>query len=352
MDFENLDKRIAEKYINVTKHLTLDLYIYNYSHKAQFDNVWDNETEQCRGLIMDGARNIVARPFKKFRNLSQHTDLPVEPFTVTEKMDGSLGILYWEGDQPAIATRGSFSSDQAIRATKILRDKFSSNRCEQIFLKNYTYLFEIILPENRIVVDYGKTEDLVLLSIIRTRDGVELTYPAVKTFAQVVGLSVVKSYDGISDFRTLGENARENSEGYVVRFLSGLRVKIKFDEYVRLHRLLTNVNAKAIWDLLRNGESLTELIERVPDEFFLWVKKTKDGLEKRFSDIERNAKEWYTEFGETNPSAGRKQFAELAMESPYRGILFAMLDGKDYSHIIWKMIRPEAEKPFRMELDA
>lgn len=345
LNFETLDKLIADQYINVQKHPTLDLYIYNYSHKAQYDNFWCEETESCRGLIMNAERWIIARPFKKFFNLSQVPNLPAEPFTVTEKWDGSLGIMHPGLDGlPAIATRGSFTSDQALRATAILRSKYADVLNKWV-IPEYTYLFEIILPENRIVVDYGSMEDIVLLSVIVTNSGVELPYEQVKRIADSKGVPVVKQYVGVNELSELTKTPTENAEGYVVRFQSGLRVKIKFDEYVRLHRILTNVNAKAIWDMLRTGKSIGELIERVPDEFYQWVKNTERNLQQSYDVLVKEA----TSVFEGIYSLSRREFADRATKTKYRSILFAMLDGKDYSQIIWKMLKPKADKPFRIE---
>ncbi len=52
IDFDNLQKMIDERYISVQKHPTEELYIYNYTQKAQFDRVWNNETLNCRGLVL------------------------------------------------------------------------------------------------------------------------------------------------------------------------------------------------------------------------------------------------------------------------------------------------------------
>lgn len=103
------------------------------------------DTKACRGLIVDAENWIVQRPFEKFFSIEQ-----LEPFDVYDKLDGSLGILYWVGDEPAIATRGSFISDQAKRGTEFLRARKDLN-----LDRRYTYLFEIIYPENRVVVNYG-----------------------------------------------------------------------------------------------------------------------------------------------------------------------------------------------------
>jgi hypothetical protein len=43
---------------------------------------------------------------------------------------------------------------------------------------------------------------------------------------------------------------------------------------------------------------------------------------------------------------GQKDFAENAKEYDHPSILFSMLNGKDVSPFIWKLIRPEYSKPF------
>ena len=92
----SLQSMIDEQYIKVQKHPEEDLYIYNYTAKAQYERVWNEWTLQCRGLIMDADQKVVARPFPKFFNLGEIEGqvLPKESFEVYEKMDGSLGILY------------------------------------------------------------------------------------------------------------------------------------------------------------------------------------------------------------------------------------------------------------------
>ena len=344
IDFTNLQKMVNEKCISVQKHPTEDLYIYNYTQRAQFDKVWNNETLSCRGLIMDKNNKIVARPFKKFFNLSEmgpQFQLPAEDFLVTEKMDGSLGILYWIGDKPYIATRGSFISEQAIKGTQILQTKYKIE-----LNRAWTPLFEIIYPSNRIVVDYAGMEDLVLLSIIETDSGIELPYKQIQEIAKIWEMPIVKKYDGMTDFSKLEQ--RPNSEGYVITFPSTKqRFKIKFDEYVRLHKIITGINARRIWELLSNNQPLDEILERVPDEFFKWVKDTKEKLEREFKEWEKGAKEIY-ETAIKLPT--RKEQAGVIKGFSQRGIVFKMLDKKPYAEVIWKMIKPKHEVPFKMEI--
>ena len=346
LDKNNLQKMIEEKYISVQKHPSLDLYIYNYTQRAQFDKVWNEETLQCRGLILDGAGNVVARPFRKFFNMQEILDqggqIPAEDFIVTEKMDGSLGILYLDADKKySLATRGSFVSDQAKKGTEMLREKFP----EIAVNRNYTYLFEIIYPQNRIVVDYGGMEDIVLLAVIDNKTGEELNpLPA-------GGFTHVKRYDGMKDFANLEQ--RPNSEGYAVFFPSSKqRFKIKFEEYVRLHRLITGVNARRIWDLLRNHQPMDELLERVPDEFFAWVKKTKDNLEAEYNLVESLAV-GHWEVVKNLPDRKAQALALSKIEPKQRvvvPIVFRLLDKKPYEEIIWRMLKPKHETPFKIEI--
>lgn len=349
INFENLDKMIAEKYISVQKHPTLDLYIYNYTQRAQFDRVWNNETLSCRGLIMDGNRNIVSRPFRKFFNYGElegkEITLPEGDFTVTEKMDGSLGISYFDPDgKMFIATRGSFVSEQAKIANKIWQERYSNGPTTPWY-KN-TFLFEIIYPQNRIVVNYGDMEDLVLLAIIHTETGKEFDYEEIVGVAEDHGMPYVERFDGITDFEKIEE--RPNSEGYVVHFpKTGLRFKVKHAEYVRLHRILTGINAKRIWEILSAGDNIYTILDRVPDEFYQWVTKVSRELNDKYRDIENRATLTYEAAKKYETRKEQALFLRDSFEYP--GIVFNMLDGKDYSAQIWKMIEPKYETPFKVD---
>lgn len=124
-----------------------DIRIFNYTQKCQFSKEWNDVTRACRGLILNvKTGEIVANPFPKFFNYGEvDVKIPAEKPIVIEKMDGSLGILYWLHGDPYIATRGSFVSEQALWATKWFRENCDPDK----FNQDYTFLFEIIYPANR-----------------------------------------------------------------------------------------------------------------------------------------------------------------------------------------------------------
>lgn len=336
MNFSLLNEMIENKYINVQKHPSANLYIYNYAAKTQFERIWNEATLQCRGLIMDADGNIIARPFKKFFNLGefQNQHIPSPPFEVYEKMDGSLGITYSLNDRIHIATRGSFVSDQAIKATSLLHSKYS--HCIKYMNQTNTYLFEIIYPENRIVLDYGDSEMLVLLAIIDKKTGNDLPL-------EDIGFPIVKKYDGINDLNTIKAFNDDVKEGFVIKYANGYRLKVKFAEYLRLHRIITCVSSVNIWEYLKTGQSMEEILERVPDEFYDWVATQKQSFLSQYKVIESEANQCFKILD------SRKETAQYYLTCKHPSILFSMLDGRDYSDIIWKMLRPKYSRPFKNE---
>jgi T4 RnlA family RNA ligase len=330
------------------KHPTLPLTIWNYSQQTQYEGWWNEITLACRGLVTwDDTGEVLARPFPKFFNIEEGKHISTSEFSVYEKMDGSLIIAFYLWGSWVVASRGSFTSEQAVAASRLL-EKMDTSRMSI----DSTFLFEFTAPWNRIVVDYGSEEKLTLLGGIRTEDGVEAPYESLVYIADGLGCDVVKRYDGITDFDKLKELNTPNHEGFVVHFSNGDRCKIKFEDYVTLHKIITNVSSYDIWENLKSFGKLDEsLLNKVPDEFYDWVRKKEFELNRAYGKIEGEYKWIYRKFNPLYFEAcgieySRSEFAKLAKRYKYPGILFAMLDGKDYSQIIWKLVKPKYEKPF------
>jgi RNA ligase len=348
VDWDVLNTYIEQSLIVANKHPEYDIWILNYTPKAQSNKFWDIYTMSCRGMVIDADGKILARPFLKFKNFEEHDpseiDMSME-FDIFEKMDGSLIIVfYYEPPMKwIVASRGSFISEQAVEAKKMINvnvlDKFNTN-C--------TYLLECIYPENRIVVDYGDRRELVLLSRIVTKTGVEATHDdLVNNYSKhftIVKKYVLKDIKNLNDLKSLEE---DNREGFVVRFKNGFRVKVKFDEYIRLHGILTNVSNLTVWEHMKDNYEFDELLDRVPDEFYDWLQKTANKIQLDFNEIERKALLEFIRIYHINGITDRPLFAEQAKLSEYTSILFRLYDRKSYADIIWKQIRPVYSKPFK-----
>lgn len=335
LDKDLLLKMIDLGYVNVNKHPDADLYILNYSKTCPIDQMWNDVTEKCRGLIVDSSGEIKARPFRKFYNYEEIEDksiIPNLPFEVYEKMDGSLGILYWIDGIPYIATKGSFISDQAQIGTAILHahgyDLFKE------LDKNITYLFEIITPQDAKIVNYGETEDLFLITGINIETGEEIDIYQYNHLFRTVNM-----YNNVKSWKNLRETIDgTNREGFVIKFSNNFRVKLKYAEYFELHHILYGLSDNAVFDLVREGkdDDLSILKDKLPEAQWLRIDNLIQTFKCRYYEIAIRSR---TEFRKDFES--RKEAAEYFKTCSYPSIMFAMLDGRDISQFIWKIIAKE-----------
>lgn len=315
-------------------HPTLPLKIWNYTETCQFEKKWDDITMMCRGLVTDNNGKIIAKPFGKFFNIEEKQHKSTEEFEVFEKVDGSLGIIFLYEGKEVIATRGSFTSDQAVKAKEIFDRTCCGIYDYNVKLKpGWTYCVEIIYPANRVVVQYTD-EQLILLGAFDENHN-EVSYSDLPVWPHMV-----KRYDGL-DWQNIQHLNWENSEGFVVRFSNGSRCKIKFEDYVRLHKVMTNFSSKAVFECLKKGKNLDEVLKDTPDEFYANIKSFADELKSKYKEIEDDAKSMFDAISNIK---NRKKFAEEAQTTPYADLLFKMLDGEDYSDKIWRRIEPKYER--------
>lgn len=346
-------KTILEKYYNdgllyKQVHPTLPLTIWNYSERVQYESKWDEITLMCRGLVTDDEGNVVACPFKKFFNQEEGKHTSTSDFDVYSKMDGSLGILFNYNGEWVMATRGSFTSDQAVKGMEML-SKYDYNRLN----KGYTYLFEIIFDDNRIVCQYD-FEDVVLLGVIETKTGYEVNIHdgendmRLRNLIHNLGLRVVKKYNGISDYSLLKGMIRDDEEGFVVLFSNGDRMKVKGVEYLRLHKIMTNVSTTAIWEVVSSGGNIDEILKDVPDEFYKKIKDYVKELNYHYYSVKEHAGKYFDNLYESYDGdlPVKSDYAKWVKQFPVhiQTILFKMYDRKDYSGYIWKLIKPEFKK--------
>lgn len=317
-----------------------ELILFNYTNACQFKplSAWNWFERNARGLILNRETGeIVARPFRKFANYGQ--EMPKQGtriVEVTEKIDGSLGILYWkDGDGWRIATRGSFSGDQAVWATDFFRRNWNWTPA----YSDYTLLFEIVYPANRVVVNYGDLEELVLIGARHKEHGHEMYYQELKAIASKHGFMQPRTYD-FSDWTQILEAAEAlsaNEEGWVIRTSDNERYKVKGDAYKIAHKLMTGVSYSRVLDAVEIGR-YEWLIEGVPDEFLTEVRGWKDQIDGEASWIEDVALSYFRDA----PKDDRKTFALWCQQNTtptVRPMLFALLDGKDIKPLIYKSMK-------------
>lgn len=345
---EEYEESFNKGHIRIQNHPEHPYLIHNYTEACTWEQGWNEATLTCRGLITHAETGeVLARPFPKFFNHDQ-PEAPTfgldEEVVVMDKVDGSLAITYRNPDGSiSLATRGSFSSDQAEWANdfyaRTYKDKFMPEQ-------HLTYLFEIIYPENRIVLDYGDTEDLVLLGAVDIRTGrsvhveelkTQWSGPTVEVFSHTTLREVLEAPD------------RNNAEGFVLWHPGrDQRVKYKQEDYKRLHRYLTGTTPKHVWEVLSAGLDPNIEFSGAPDEFHGWLKQVVSELETQHAAIKKEALAEYEEIiGNLNKGWGRKDFAIAAAQSKNKSMLFSLLDGKEIDGHIWRGLKPSGARTVR-----
>lgn len=370
LDVDLLKQHVNERLVGVQRHPSLPLLIYNYTQRAQFAGIWNDGTiDYCRGLIVDDDNNVVARPFKKFHNLNtsftpetMEDNLPTTRPNVTEKMDGSLGILWRYENNWGVATRGSFTSNQSRWATNWYGVEIAMTNKKLFDTAVWTPLFEIVYDENRIVCQYD-FEGLVLLGMVEKKTGYERPQYAVEVIGELHGFNndcIVKNY-GRHSVQGIVQETDQNREGYVLTFDQGedrspLKVKVKFEEYVRLHRIVTGVSPKAIWELLATRQDQT-FVKDMPKHFRSWAENWITKLTDEKNAIRQMAELIYInrpifQAGSEGRSfradcaAYFKREVEVVGCPGVSGLLFAMLDGATYGQLdemAWKLVKPRGD---------
>lgn len=365
LDLDLLDEMLSDGYVSVTEHPTLPLRILNYTPAAQYERMWNEVTAQCRGLIVDEGNMVVARPFSKFFNYGetdQYDELPTGDPIVSEKMDGSLGIIYTYNTDSvhhtAVATRGSFTSDQAKWAS----DWLWTNLPDFAQPEGVTTLVEIIYPQNRIVVDYGTRSELVLLGAVLNTTGQDIDLNGIDWW----GGSAAEMYPYfVGDVDIIarevqgeaGHDSWADGEGVVLCWPRSdgpsFRLKVKHPRYVELHRIVTGLSTRTVHEALSNG-TFDDLLANVPDEFHPWLRQVSDDLTDKFNGILVQARRDLNEarlaadaLSDHSPRDfdfhySRKDLATyLTTLAVYPGLCFSLEDGKNISDKIWSMLRPE-----------
>lgn len=337
-------------YIRQARHPTLPLVSECYTKRTMFEKKWTNETRICRGLIWNTETlEVVARPFAKFFNYGEPSCPEIQPHEwvkVWNKLDGSLGIAYMTPDGPAVATKNSFTSPQAVHATEVLRTRYSQWKPRP----GVTTLFEIVYPDNRVVLNYHEVDDLFHLGGVWNDTGYTRLYDQWALqgfpFPEPDLLGVGEFQNMVSHFTDL---ERPNSEGVVIHAIGrDLRVKVKQKDYLELHKICTGLNKKQLWKWLSEDKTIEEILSDIPEELHDWALPIMQDMCTKFLNWDLYITEIWMEIREEGWPEFRELMAELVSDFPawLRHGIFLLMDDdqKRYNELLWKMVKPSEGK--------
>lgn len=245
---------------------------------------------ECRGIILDSANNwdVVCFPFTRFYNVGQPEAAQLgKELRVYSKEDGSyVKLYYYHGEWYCASNTTIDACDtlidgkynffelvcKALETYGYTWEDFTSllNSC-------YTYMFELVCPETRQVVNYGDVRKLYYLG---ERD--KWTFE--ERYAPYLPVDNVRQYSlmTMTEIQKAVEELGDNAEGFVVVDENWNRVKVKSSNYFKLHYAANNGKPNC-YELILNGEDAEFLA------YFPWYEKQFDNACEALKEIEKTA---------------------------------------------------------------
>ena len=248
-DYQNLRR------IQLKKNPINDLVLAVYSKSEFFKKNWDDVTKSNRGHVYDTEGNLVANPFDKIFNLNEveetkeeliSTRLENEEYEICEKYNGHLSIVFYHEDILYNNTKGSWNHPFIPYDRQILNKYFSKldknlspfNHANIQEWKEKTFLFEILGDHDKHLMYYdyekiGLKNSAVLLGV-KDKYGLDEPIGNLEYYANFLQCPYTKPLDiKIPEDRTLSDLFKDKgTEGYIIRFANGDRVKVKTDWYL------------------------------------------------------------------------------------------------------------------------
>lgn len=273
------------------RHDFNNLVGFKYTTNTVYSGDWNPVTLYARGIVFDkDTGKVLAYPFEKFFNFGELVDdqsnltklahdviahqgydnllrdISTQRFRVMDKLDGSLGIMFWTGKTWLIKTAGSFVSEQALWANKWAADNIDVTKLD----KNCTYMFEIIYDEDVHPIQYD-FEGLVLLGIndnttMKEKPFADIVHTAFELKINHAEVLEFTDFDEVVKYAKALPNAKE---GVVVTFDNGFKVKIKGAEFLALQRLFHYLSPAVIWESFdwENAESSCDIAAQYAEDF-------------------------------------------------------------------------------------
>lgn len=288
----------ANRYIQEKKFGNISSF--NFTNKAFYDKVWDEQTTKARGLYLDTMKGkVAARAYDKFFNINERPETKFDmlqhklqfPITAYVKENGFLGIVSYNEyeDDLLIASKSTLDSNFAQWLKEMLYSKVSTeninNMKEYIKENNVSFVFECVdMKNDPHIIEYPES-NLYLLDIVYNQmDFAKYEYDDMCHIANQFGLTHKEKAFEIANWQEffdwyydiLEEDYEYKGrviEGFVIEDSVGYMTKLKL-AYYNFWKFMRGVAHEAI----RKGyiSKTSALTTPTANEFYAWVRKLHD----------------------------------------------------------------------------
>lgn len=243
----------------------------------EFWDIHDGFYLECRSVVINVTTNeLVLTPFRKFRNLNECEETSLENISdriksakcieFSNKLDGSMqSATYYNGD---FVMAGSMSLDSNNSWRLADGYRMLDKRYKKMLYdwNQFTFIFEYISSKDAHVVNYTKEQEgLYLIGARDIRNGNEMSYSVILEIAKEYDIPATEIYNKTLDeiMKELPIHKSNEKEGFVVN-IDGYKVKLKCDDYVNMHRVLSSISSINL--IIKNiaDNTFDDMISKIP----------------------------------------------------------------------------------------
>lgn len=288
----------ANRYIQEKKFGNISSF--NFTSKAFYDKIWDEQTTKARGLYLDTFKGkVTARAYDKFFNINECPETKLDmlqhklqfPVTAYVKENGYLGIVSYDeyNDDLFIASKSTIDSQFAQWLKEAIYNQITEENREKMkqYAKdnNVSFVFENVdMKNDPHIIEYPESKLYLLDIVYNQMDFAKYDYETMCDIAHQFGLTPKEKAFEIANWQDfydwyydiLEEDYEYNGrkiEGFVIEDSVGYMTKLKLT-YYNFWKFMRAISHEAI----RNGyiKKTSALTTPIANEYYAWVRKLHD----------------------------------------------------------------------------
>ena len=288
----------ANRYIQEKKFGNISSF--NFTSKAFYDKIWDDQTTKARGLYLDTFKGkVAARAYDKFFNINERPETKFDmlqhklqfPVTAYVKENGYLGIVSYDeyNDDLFIASKSTIDSQFAQWLKEAIYNQITEENREKMkqYAKdnNVSFVFENVdMKNDPHIIEYPESKLYLLDIVYNQMDFAKYDYETMCDIAHQLGLTPKEKAFEIANWQDfydwyydiLEEDYEYNGrkiEGFVIEDSVGYMTKLKL-AYYNFWKFMRAISHEAI----RNGyiKKTSALTTPIANEYYAWVRKLHD----------------------------------------------------------------------------
>lgn len=285
----------ANRYIQEKKFGNISSF--NFTSKAFYDKIWDEQTTKARGLYLDTFKGkVAARAYDKFFNINERPETKFDmlqhklqfPVTAYVKENGYLGIVSYDeyNDDLFIASKSTIDSQFAEWLKEAIYNQITVENREKMkqYAKdnNVSFVFENVdMKNDPHIIEYPESKLYLLDIVYNQMDFAKYDYETMCDIAHQFGLTPKEKAFEIANWQDfydwyydiLEEDYEYNGrkiEGFVIEDSVGYMTKLKLT-YYNFWKFMRAISHEAI----RNGyiKKTSALTTPIANEYYAWVRK-------------------------------------------------------------------------------